>query len=150
MKDPRKGSGKWAISLCAPGSDKWPHRATDRQARLVLLRKMRFMACYTLPAPIAIDKNIRKATLHRRLSVSTPYHGQPTRIGEIAIHPCMQVREFDCWLNLAPILGTRQHCWPVDQCAGKVSLFEFIRQNAPQRSHVVLLHSSQPDVFDLN
>jgi len=118
--------------------------------RLVPLRKMRFMACYTLPAPIAIHKNIRKATLHRGFSVSTPDHSQPTGIREIAIHVCMQVREFGGRVTVATILGTCQHCGAVDQCACKVSLFEFICQNAPQRGHIVLLRSAQPDMFDLD
>jgi len=112
---------------------------------------MRFMARYTLPAPIAIDKNVRRATLlHRRFSVITPYLSQPTDIREIAIQVGMQVRQLDCRLNVAPIRGTRQHCGTVDQRACKVSLFEFICQNASQRSHIVLVRSSHPHVFDLN
>jgi hypothetical protein len=49
------------------------------------------MARCTLPAPIAIDKNIRKVTFQWGFSVMTPYHGQPTGIREIAIHVCIQL-----------------------------------------------------------
>jgi hypothetical protein len=108
-----------------------PVSSTVNAYLLALLRKVRFMARYTLPAPIAIDKNIRKATLQRRFSVITSYYSQPRGIREIAIHVCMQVRQFDCRLHAATIRGTRQHCRPVDQRACKVSLFEFICQNAP-------------------
>ena len=66
------------------------------------------MARYTLPAPIAIDKNIRKAILHREFSVITPYHGQPTDIREIAIDVCMQVRQFDC---VAELIATMSANW---------------------------------------
>jgi hypothetical protein len=60
----------------------------------------------------------------------------------------MQVRQFE--VNGARSRGARQHCAAVDQRAIKVSLFEFICQNASQRSHIVLLHGSQPHLLDLN
>jgi len=71
------------------------------------------MAGYALPAPITIDKNIRKPALHRRFSVIAPVHCQPSDISEIPIHVGMHVQQFI--VNTAPIRGTRQHCGAVDQ-----------------------------------
>ena len=67
------------------------------------------MAGYTLPAPVAIDKNIRKPTPHLGFPVSTPYYGQPAGKGEIAIHLCMQVGELDN-ISTAVLAG---FVWPV-------------------------------------
>jgi len=106
------------------------------------------MASYTLPAPIAIDKNIREAVLPMEFSVLGPYPADPPDVGEIAIHLRMQVRQFE--MNSARRRGVGQRCATVDQCAIKGSLFEFICQNAAQRSHVVLLLGSQPHLLDLN
>jgi hypothetical protein len=119
----KSASRKWLLISSKPVSGPRGSAEGLKAARFVWLnayllapfRKMRFMARYTLPALIAIDKNIRKAILHREFSVITPYHGQPTDIREIAIDVCMQVRQFDCGGNLALICGTRQHCGAVDQ-----------------------------------
>ena len=71
------------------------------------------MAGYTLPAPIAIDKNIRKAILRVEFSVIAPYPAQPADIREIPIHVRMQVRQFE--VNGARSRGARQHCAALDQ-----------------------------------
>jgi hypothetical protein len=66
------------------------------------------MAGYAPPAPIAIDKNIRKAILRMEFSVIAPYPAQPADIPEIAIHVRMQVRQFE--VNGARSRGARQYC----------------------------------------
>jgi len=106
------------------------------------------VARYTLPAPIAIDKNIRKAILSKNLFVITLCHTHPAYVREIAIYIRMQVQQLG--VAAARVCGTGQHSGPVDERARKVSFFEFIGQNAPQRSHIVLFRSLQPQVFGPN
>lgn len=50
------------------------------------------MACDTLPAPIAIDKNIRKAILRMKFSVLASCPANTTDISGIAMHMRMQLR----------------------------------------------------------
>ena len=71
------------------------------------------MAGYTLPAPITIDKNIRKAVLRMEFPVIASCPAHPADIREIAMHMRMQVREFE--VNGARLRGGRQHCAAVDQ-----------------------------------
>src|ERR1700678_3565048 len=80
---------------------------------LVFFRKMRFMAGYTLPAPIAIDKNIRKAILGMEFSVIAPCPAHPANVGGIAIDMHTQVGQFE--VNGAGLRGGRQHCAAIDQ-----------------------------------
>jgi hypothetical protein len=80
---------------------------------LAFFRKMRFMACYTLPAPIAIDKNIRKSILRMKFSAIAPCPAHTADIRGIAIHMRMQVRQFE--VNGARLRGGREHCAAVDQ-----------------------------------
>ncbi len=71
------------------------------------------MAGYTLPASIAIDKNIGEAILRVEFSVSASYPAYPADIRGIAMHIRMQVRQFEG--NGARLRGGRQHCAAVDQ-----------------------------------
>jgi len=80
---------------------------------LAFFRKMRFMAGYTLTAPIAIDKDIRKAILRMEFSVIAPCPAHPADIRGIAMHMRMQVRQFE--VNGARLRDGRQHCAAVDQ-----------------------------------
>jgi hypothetical protein len=63
-----------------------PAAAKLTNTLLAFFRKMRFMAGHTLPAPVAIDKYIRKAILRMEFSVIAPCPAQPADVREIAIH----------------------------------------------------------------
>src|SRR5690242_18325501 len=110
---------------------------------------MRFVAGYTLPAPIPVNKDIRKATFDGGLPAISPRNGQPADICEIAVYAGMHVRQLG--VSTATLLrGARQHRSAGDECTFGVSLFKLISQNAAQRDCVVLLHNPHPRAFDLN
>jgi len=90
-----------------------PAAAKLTNTLLAFFRKMRFMAGHTLPAPVAIDKYIRKAILRMEFSVIAPCPAQPADVREIAIHLRKQVRQFE--VNGGRLRGARQHCAAVDQ-----------------------------------
>src|SRR5580692_7444611 len=81
---------KWLMDSTAALTGGWSTQAKVRfespPILLMLFRKMRFMACYTLPAPIAIDKNIRKAILGMKFSVIAPCPAHTADIRGIAMH----------------------------------------------------------------
>lgn len=105
------------------------------------------MACYTLPTPLAINKNIGEPCFCRSHTVIIA-HTFSADISEVTVHARMQVRQLI--VAIGRVRGTGQHRGAVDECAAKSAPSNSAARMHPRAARSVLLDSSQPRVFDLH